>query len=392
MAGRRPKIKVPFDLHPAVTPWAEVALPKVTDLALSPRGVLAVASAGGVTFVEHQAQGDLAQARAQYVTWSEDGARLATLDVEWQGNDMTAYVAVHAWPEGQRLATATMPDWGYVSHATPGALSPMMAFSEDGKRLFVRSATMRDPRGSAIGALDIATGAFVRQALVGEDFLFSIAESGGRVFALYGRTGDTEGLAWLDATTLATKGRVADIAGECVVRCASGMWVIGDDRYVWRVDVGSPEAKKTPAGVWDAARTLRWERLQQLTARARSAWDTTELERRAAMDEAWSPPSSSQRGVRCFMHPEPWAIAQASRMGDDDVIVRDGVRVSRWGVRDGKLDVISLVDDPQRATPQKARITMLSGQRDSFALGWRKALNADETFCTVFRVESATIS
>jgi hypothetical protein len=387
---RRPKLKVPFDLHPSVTARAQIALARVTDLALSSGGLLAVASDGNVVLVGEDGQrvaakGELAGAKAQYVSWSNDGQRIATLTVEWQGNDMTAHIAVHGL-DGARIATATMPDWGYVSHATPGALAPMMAFSADGKRLYVRSATMRDPQGSAMGVLDVDVGSFTRHPL-GESWVFSIAPAGERVFALYGRVGDDAGLVWLDAETFAKRGRAPALSGECVVPGASSVWVVGDDRYVWHVDAAAIEHGKAPASpkvAWDAMRTLRWERHQQLTSRARSQWDKDELERRAGMDEAWSPPEGDGPGVQCFMHPEPCMIAQACRAGDDDLLVRDGVRVSRWSVREGKLDVTSLVDDPQRATPSKARLLMLASQPNRFVLGWRKALNAEETYCTLF--------
>jgi hypothetical protein len=384
---RQPKIKVPFDLAPGVTPSAQVVLPKVSDLALSSTGVLAIASANSTSFVDKdgvrlEARGTLSSTPARYVMWSDDGSRIATLDT-WR-NDQAAHLVVHDWSTGELLATGSVPNWGTVSHGTPGVGAPLMTFGADARRVYLRSTTMHPMRGSAIGVLDVATGTFEHHALEGDDYVFSIAFSKGRLFALYSSMGNQGGLMSLDATTLAKQGHFRDVRGECLVPGEPAMWIVGDRRYVWRV---AGEAKESPGVAWERARELRWARHQHLASRARSKWDKNELERLEAQDEEWSPPDeASEPGVQQLMHPEPWMIPQAARIGGDDIIVRDGVCVSRWSVRDGQLEVTPLVDDPKRATPSKARLLMLSAQGNHFVLGWQKAFNADDTYCTVFDV------
>ncbi len=400
MATKRAKgIKVPFELHLEVTATSQIALPKVTELELSPdTATLAAASGGHVVLVDSHggrldARGELAGAAAQYVTWSDDGARLATLDGEWSGEHQTAHMAVYSWPDGRRLAACDMPKWGYVTHAHTGTNAPMMAFSPDGGRLLIRSATMRDQNENALGVLDVASGAFHRQVLGAESYIFSIAVTTDRVLVLFGDARDDAGLIWLDAKTLEARGHLSSIAGEQVVMGAGGAWVIGDDTWVWRVDTQAIESGKATRGKKLTADVVhRWERHQQLTSRASARWDVDYLKGREP--DKGSLHTTPEFGVRCFLHPEPWGIPQAARFGDDDVIVRDGVRVALWRTRASEtLEVTPLIEDLQRATTSKARHMMMSARRPSagstrgrLVLGWRKALNAPETVVTFFDV------
>ena len=86
------------------------------------------------------------------------------------------------------------------------------------------------------------------------------------------------------------------------------------------------------------------------------------------------------------MHAEPWRIPQAERFGEDDLIVRDGVRVARWHEKTGALEVTPLIEDLQRATTAKGRHMLLSVRETTLALGWRKSMN-DEITITLFDIE-----
>ncbi len=218
---------------------------------------------------------------------------------------------------------------------------------------------------------------------------FSLAVDRDRLFVLFGDARDDGGLVWLDAKTLESRGH-ASVAGEQVVCGESGVWAIGDDTWAWRVDTRAIESgnakgrKALDAKALKAEGTLRWERVQQLSSRARAKWDVDYLKTREPEN---IDATNDAPGVRSLVHREPWGIPQAARFGADDIIVRDGVRVALWHEHERSLEVTPLIEDPQRATTSKARHMMLSVRRKRIALGWRKAMSSNETTCTLFDVD-----
>ena len=371
-------MKVPFDVR-GVKPMQQVRVKGACDLALAPDAeTFAVANRAAVALFDRSAQpkGTIA-IEAQHIAWSNDGKHIATLRGEWNTNDQTAVIEVHTWPGGESIAKCELPHWGRVSHALCGAGAPVLAFGVDDARLYVRSANLQSERQNGIGVLDIASGKLAVHELPGDDSsLFSIAIDGDRLLALF--SDSRVGLLVLDAKTLAIRSRVTAVAGEQVLPSKAGAWVIGDSAWAHRV---GGEGK--PAVIKKADRERRWARIQELSNRARAKWDVEHLEYLEALKP--DKPAAS-KDTRALMHAEPWMIPQADRYGDDDLIVRDGVRVARWHEASGALEVTPLIEDRQRATTDKGRHMLLSVRKTTLALGWRKSMNDDITI-TLFDIE-----
>jgi len=377
MAARPKALKVPFDVH-GVVPRHQVVVKGAIDLALSPDAeTFAVASRDvPVALFDRSAQSIGAlESGAEHIAWSNDGKRIATLRGEWKGNDTKAIIEVHTWPGKERVATCELPNWGTVSHALCGSGAPVLAFGPNDTHLYIRSANMRSDEGkNVLGVLDIAKNELATHSLSDDSYLFSIAVDGDRVYALFSEA--HVGLMVLDAKTLAVRSK-AKISGEQVLPGKSGAWVIGDRAWAHRIGEGRP------AVIRKADKERRWARLQELMHRAKAKWDVDHLKYLEGLD--LDKPDASP-GARALLHAEPWGIPQGERFGDDDLIVRDGVRVARWHEAAGELEVTPLIEDLQRATTAKGRHLLLSVRKTTLALGWRKAMNDDITV-TLFDIE-----
>lgn len=382
----KPKaVKTPFTVDPRLHATAQIVVDKASTIDLAPDGTVAI-GADTPVFAQGSAMiaspGDLAGAKAEHVAWSPDGSRIAIAGFEWHGNDMTAHLGVYAWPSGKKLAAASFEKYGLVSHASPGAPSPVVVWAGN-DRVVARSAAMSDPKVNTVHVLDVKTGKAASHELGSDKYLFAIAVDGERVFALFDGAGKDAGLAWYDLATFELRGRAPNVWGDCVVTTPSGAWVLGDDHWAWRVDWRSIESKH-PAKArvrdpkWKDRIRARWERNMELASRAKAKWDVDHLAYHRTGDEDLFLGHAAQDGAVCVMHLEPSMIAQACALGDG-IIVRDGVRVAEWTIVDAELVVTPLVEDPQRATTSKARQRMIAVRNGRLVLGWQKSSHPETT-------------
>lgn len=400
-----PRPKVPFALHPAMRLRDNIELDHACEAALSPDGatlaVLRETSWLGSLEMHTLATGavDVAVPPTQHlehVVWSRDGRRWAVSHFEHRGEGRVGVVTVGERGRAAPLCVARADDYGAMTLNDLARPSPVVALSADGERAVLRVCASDDR--NALMHVTVATGAVRAQWLDPEalDLCAHALTDDGALYTASGFSGAHGGLAWYRPGDEAPAGRNPWPTGFVIVEGARGLWVLGSPRYCFRIGGG-------PAGRAAHAGPLAKARIEALRARASVRWDQAYLDRQLErVDERFGYRESRSAarggvelapvaGMRCLAHEVLWETSLAARLGDDDVVVSDGVGVWRWRDDGAALTRDLLVDDTQRCSPRARRIVDLSVAGDTVALLWKKDAKGEKTVLSRFDIDRAAL-
>jgi len=401
-----PRPKVPFALHPALQLRSNTAIAHGSAAALSPDGATAAVTRGeyGQSCLELHtlATGAVAVALPpqpahgiEHPVWSRDGRRWAVGQLRFDGNNRTGLVFVGERGRADVLSVTRTAAYGAVTLNAQARPSPLLAFSPDGERLVLRVCGGDDR--NALMHITAASGEVREQWLDPSEqdvFAHAFADDG-TLYTAGAWPGDTAGLAWYRPGTEGPAGRLAWPHGLVIVPTGRGLWVLGNPSCCFRVVPGpaTPIAPAVPS---------RRDRLEALRARASTRWDQEYLDlvlqrlpvgppkldyhpSRGVVQGGVDLPQES--GFRVLEHELSWETSFAARIGDDDVVVSDGVGVWRWRDDGAALTRILLADDTQRCTHRAPRIIGLSTAGDTLALLWKQDAHGAKTTLSLFDVD-----
>ena len=405
-----PRAKVPFALHPAVRLRSNTEIDRGCEAVLSPDGATAAVirgewaqrrlelhtlATGAVTVALSPEPGQ----SIEHAVWSRDGRRWAVAQLRFEGDRRTGVVFVGEPGRDAPLCIARTSDYGGVTLNDLARPSPLLAFSPDGERVVLRVCGHDDR--SALMHISVATGAVQERWLDPSELdLYAHAfTDDGTLFTASAFAGDGAGLAWYPPDADRPAGRSPWPHGFVVLPARRGLWVLGARHYCFRVAPG-PAVPVAPAA------PPRLDRLRTLRARASTRWDQAHLDQlidravagsesgtyfasRNEVSTGHEPPSMA--GLRCLEHELSWETSFAARLGDDDVVVSDGVGVWRWRDDGAALTRDLLLDDTQRSTHRTARVLGLSLSGDTLALLWKKDARGEATVLSCFEIDRAAL-
>ena len=406
-----PRPKVSFSLHPALKLRANFEIVHGADVALSPDGAVAavVRGPGGQRRLELltlatgavedalPAVGGLA---IELPVWSRDGRRWAVGAMRFEGEARRGVIVVGERGRAEPLCSAEVSQYGLISRNALARPSPPLAFSPDGDRVVLRVSGADDR--NALMHLTLPDGAVREQWLDPKegDLYAQAFTDDGVLYVASGDPGDAAGLTWYPPGADAPAGRLPWAFGFRIIPARKGLWVLGSPRFAFRV---APGAAVEVAPAEPPPR----ERAVALRARASAKWDQTCLDSVIhRVDANWPtynycygrsnygggtvppPPAEGMRGLENDL---AWETSYAARLGDDDVVVCDGVGVWRWRDDGARLTRDLLVDDTARCTYRGARLIGLTAAGDTLALLWKKDAAGAKTVLSVFDVDRAAL-
>nr|MBK7067294.1 hypothetical protein [Deltaproteobacteria bacterium] len=402
-APKKPAVKSPFALHPAVSARSNLPTVRAQDVVLSPDGAIALVIDGRAVrlFDTRSAEAlmtttPLSGAPAEHAAWSPKGDRVATI-VRQQNDE--GVLTIWAFPSGEALHRVEVPRFGTFSHGMPGVTAPVLVFDDAGATLFVRSTADLKPEESALWRVDVATGAASSWCVPVKALIESVVPGPRDVlFLCLASTGDTPWSAW---TWGASSPLVAldGVRGYDSVIADERIWVMGHERWAWAIDWRTLRANPTapsdgPAIEAERARgmALRAERLEELAGRARGRWQVDHFKWRraseasAAQDEDQFGRPRSSPGVRAYLHTEPFPAAQCARLGRG-VVVRDGVSLCALDTYRDRVVETRLVEDLKKCVPDGSRMRSVSVGGSVVAMVWDKTLGGGASLVSVLDVD-----
>lgn len=403
-----PRPKVPFTLHPAAKLRANVDLASATDVALSPDGAVAAVVSGAhgqkrlalhtlATGAVDEAVGASAGLELELPVWSRDGRRWAVGAPRFEGGVQRGVILMGE-RGGASVVTASTAAYGLITRNNLARPAAALAFAPSGDRVTLR-ATARDDR-NALFHVDPTHGAVEERWLpAGEADVYAHAYAAdGTLYTASADPGDAAGLAWFPPGATAPAGRQRQVFGFAVLPGRTGLWVLGQPQYAFRVGAGRPR----PIAL---AREARLARAELLRARASAKWDQSHcdrtLERARANQTSYSyrvdpmtsrngAPPEPAPGARCFENELLWETSYAGLMGED-AAVGDGVAVWLWRDDGASVTRDLLIEDAARSTFRGARIIGLSTAGDTLALLWRKDAGGEKTVLSLFDLDRAAL-
>jgi hypothetical protein len=205
-------MKLPFAVHPAVTPLAALDVSQPLSVACAPRGDRFAYSVDGEVVVA-DAEGAVVsrfpRADVRGLAFSPDGAQLGLVDVRFAPPNRQAATLAIVDLRGGLVAQCDLPDWGEVSHQSYGGKAPSLVFHPDGRRVYARIALMGEETHNSVAVLDVDGAHRVQRLPPSANHVFSLCVSKDRLFVQYSQCGDESGLAWLDPDTSPSAGATA---------------------------------------------------------------------------------------------------------------------------------------------------------------------------------------
>jgi hypothetical protein len=402
-APKKPAVKSPFALHPAVSARSNLPTVRAQDIVLSPDGAIALVIDGRAVRLFDTRSADalmttapLSGAPAEHAAWSPKGDRVATI-VRPQNDE--GVLTIWAFPSGEALHRVVVPRFGTFSHGMPGVTAPVLVFDDTGATLFVRSTTDLKTDESALWRVDVATGttsswcvpvkALIESILPGpRDVLFlCLASNVEKTWSAW---------TWGAATPLVA---LDGVSGYDSVIADGRIWVVGHGRWAYAIDWRTLRANPTapidgPAVDAERARAtpLRAERLDELAGRARGRWQVDHFtwrrasEASAAGDEEQFTRPRSSPGVRAYLHTEPFPAAQCARLGRG-VLVRDGVSLCALDSFRDRVVETRLAEDLKKCAPDGSRMRSVSVGGSVVAIVWDKTLGGGTSLVSVLDVD-----
>lgn len=391
--AKRPS--VPFELHASLHLRRNIELAHGFEAVLSPdAATLGVISGEWPTHqvaLHDLASGGVATAlarethcAAEHFTWSPDASTWAAGEVFFDQDVRFGRVWVGQTRGGEPRASITERYCAVTRNALARAAS-IFSFSPDGSRVVMRVAGGDDPgRLISVSTRDGAVSDW-RFAAQEADLYAQAFEPDGALVTLSAEPGDHGGFAWYRPGARSPAGRLPGVVGCAMVPTRDGYWCLGVPQRCFRVSRGAKP------GAFAAPR-LVGERVDALRSRARTARDHEYLNGlRRRLDDApqglndavtASPPWR----VRAMENELLWETSFADRLGDDELIVSDGVGVWRWRDEAAGLSRALLLDDPDRATHKGARIIGLSVADRTLALLWQRDARGAKTVVSLFEI------
>jgi len=406
-APKKPAVKSPFALHPAVRARSNLPTLRAQDVVLSPDGAVALVIDGrAVRFFDTRSAAELMTttalhgAPAEHVAWSPKGDRVATIV---RPNNDGGVLTLWAFPSGEVLHRVEVPRFGSFSHGMPGVTAPVLVFDDAGATLFVRSTTDLKPEASALWRVDVATGAASSWCVPVKALIESVViDARGVLFLCLTNNGDKPWSAWTwgaDAPLVALDGMV----GYDSVIADGRIWVTGHERWVYAIDWRTLRADPTASiegGAVDPdhaqATKRRAERIEELAVRARSGREREYFKWRRDHEagdeegEDLSAPPWSSRGVRAYLHTEPFPTVQCARLGRG-VLVRDGVSLCALDLSRDRVVETRLAEDLKKCTPDGARMRSVGVGGSVVAIVWDKTLGGGTSLVSVLDVDLAAL-
>lgn len=402
-----PRPKVPFALHPSLRLRANLDAPDVSRALLTPDGGLArvsrLASGTGGSLDLHP-RPDAPAARAlpapergwwDAVDVSRDGSRWAAMGERWDGEQRRGRVIVGDRGREDLTLDLETPSGAPITINHQSQSAPLLALSPDGATAVLRASVKER---HALLVVDIARGVAETHLLPkNHEDLFAHTWGGdGALYTLASYLGARGGLArWRPDGTVE---RRWDWAAGCTLCPArDGVWALGLGGVVWRVGGDHP-------GGFVAAKEPRLARAQALRARATHRWDVTYLDhlvryidtdQRAFTWETntpqarWGPLPESMPGARGFDTEFLWECAFAAPVGDDAVLVSDGLSVALLRDRGDALDRTTVLEDLDRCSPRARRIVGLTAAGGAVGVLWKKS--ATSTQLSLFDLDPAAV-
>jgi len=402
-APKRPAVKSPFALHPAVSARSNLPTVRAQDVVLSPDGAIALVIDGRAVrlFDTRSAEplmttAPLSGEPAEHAAWSPKGDRVATI-VRRQNDE--GELTIWAFPSGEALHRVEVPRFGTFSHGMPGVTAPVLVFDDAGTTLFVRSTVDLKPEASALWRVDVATGATSSWCVPVRVLIESVVPGPRDVlFLCLTNNGDKPWSAWTwgaAAPIVAIDGLV----GYDSVIADGRIWVTGHERWAYAIDwrtLRADSPRPSDGRAVDAeraqAKALRAERLEELAGRARAGRDLEYFKWRRAHeasadeDEDTSAPPWSSPGVRAHLRTEPFPTVQCARLGRG-VLVRDGVSLCALDLFRDRVVETRLAEDLKKCAPDGARMRSVSVGGSVVAIVWDKTLGGGTALVSVLDVD-----
>lgn len=397
-----PKPKVPFELHPAARLVSNTEIAQGVEVALLPDGSLGVLRgdwnsrqielhpAGGGE-VETLLAPDPSRPIA-HVAWSDDGRRWAGVAGRFAGEERPGEVYAGERGRAELLCVATLEEYGSVTRNSLPRAASTVIFSPDGASVVVR-VSPRDRRDHLV-EVDVSTGGSRLLPIERlNTYLYAHAfDRDGTLFAVTADPGISGGLWWFPPGVRDRAGQSPSPVGFALLPAPRGLWVVGAPTRAFRLGKAVPARATTDAAA-------RVERAELLRARASVKWDQNYLDyvvenarRDLALGES-SVVSHAAPGetLRTFEHELFWETAYAARIGDDDVVITDGIAVFLWREGEAGVTRTRLVEDVARCTHRAARIVDLVARGDTFAVLWKKDAVGAKTVLSRFVLDRAAL-
>lgn len=397
-----PKPKVPFELHPAARLLSNTEVAHGVDLALLPDGSVAVLRgdwnsrqidlhpAGGGA-VETLLAPDPSRLIAHFA-WSDDGRRWAGVAGRDAGDKRLGDVYVGERGREELLCVAALEEYGSVTrNALPRAASTV-TFSPDGATVVVRVSP--GERRDHLVEVDVATGeARLLPIPRLKTYLYAHAfDPDGTLFAVTADPGLSGGLWWFPPGVRDRAGQSPSPTGFALIPAPRGLWVVGAPTRAFRLGKGVPARATTDSAA-------RVERAELLRARASVKWDQRYLDyvvQSARRDDApreahVEPHAAPGETLRTFEHELFWETAYAALIGEDDVVISDGLAVFLWREGEAGVTRTRLVEDVARCTHRAARIVGLAARGDAFAVLWKKDAVGAKTVLSRFALDRGAL-
>ncbi|MEZ4391166.1 MAG: hypothetical protein R3A48_08725 [Polyangiales bacterium] len=114
--------------------------------------------------------------------------------------------------------------------------------------------------------------------------------------------------------------------------------------------------------------------------------------RELARHEPRVEPNAAPGGtLRTFEHELFWETSYAARLGDDDVVISDGIAVFLWREGDAGVTRTRLVEDVARCTHRAARVVGLAARGDTLAVLWKKDALGAKTVLSRFALDRGAL-
>lgn len=406
-APKKPPVKSPFALHPAVSARSNLPTKQARDVVLSPDGSVALVIDGRAVRLfdtrsaeEVMTASPLSGAQAEHAAWSPRGDRVATV-VRPSGD--AAVLTIWDFPSGEALHCVDLPRFGTFSHGMPGVTAPVLVFDDPAKTLLVRSTVDLKPEESALWRVDVATGAAESWCVPVKGLIESVVPGPeGELFLCVAPPYEKPWSAWAwgaSAPMVALDG----VWGYASAVAGERLWVTGHERWAYAIDWRTLRANAADPRDDDAvkaerarAKPLRDERLDELAGRARGRWYVDHINWRrgneagaAKNEDQFGRPWSSP-GVRAHMRTEPFPAAQCERLGRG-VLVRDGVSLVALDLFNDRVVEARLVEDVQKCAPDGSRMRSVSVGGAVVAVVWDKTLGGGTSLVSVLDVELAAL-